>query len=514
MKPEPFITLENITVRLRARWMLNNTHWQIRRGAHWVIWGPNGAGKSTLANVLMGTLPVVQGRVIRHYLDDPALSPNREPLALVSSEQYHRLYARERLLGEMRHFSGRTTDATLAGELLPEREAGDANGGSERRRRIDALLQLAPLKAKPLEALSSGEMRKMLLGRALMADPYLLVLDEPFNGLDPQSCSQLHRFLIQAAAAGTQMVLITHRAEEIPDFFTHVIQVAHERVVWQGPKAEFLARELAPVSGPPAGPGSVQAPERADPVSEPLIRLQDVTVRFGDQVVLDRVSWTMRSGENWALCGDNGAGKSTLLKLITGDQLQAYANQIDIFGQRKGSGESVWSLRQQIGYVGDDLQARYQRKASGLDVVSSGFFDSVGLYRACSAEQRHTIQYWISTLALDDLAQKQMARLSFGQQRLLLIARAMVKSPRLLILDEPCNGLDGDHCRRLLSILDTIGRCGATHLLYVSHRPDEMPSCITHRLFLKAGRVVAVSQRGAASENASAWRRVDDERVL
>ncbi len=492
MTAQPFITMRNITVRLRDRWLLENTTWEIRRGEQWVVWGANGAGKSTLARTLMGHMPVVQGEVVRHYLDDPVVAAGRRPMALVSSEQYHHLFQREGLLGEMRHFSGRLQDRTLARDLLILQN-GTVPAASAHRERVLSAFDLGVLLDKPMDALSSGEMRKLLLVRALLPDPCLLILDEPFNGLDTVSREQLEAVLRRLAEAGTQLVLITHRLEEIGDLFSHVLHLANGRVAWQGEKQAFLqrlAQREIPASASSGLPAATRPPfEASASALEPLILMRDVTVRFGDHLVLDRVNWTVRPGEHWAITGPNGAGKSTLLALVTGDQLQAYANEIVLFGRPRGSGETLWEIKRKIGHLGDVLQARYQRQVTAFDVICSGFFDSVGLYRQCDDTQRRTARQWVDHLGLADLAGRPMAQLSFGQQRLALVARAMVKNPRLLILDEPCNGLDGYHRQRLLTILSRIIRGGATQLLYVSHRPDDLPAGITHRLCLAAGRV-------------------------
>jgi molybdate transport system ATP-binding protein len=488
MTLEPFITLKNITVRLRDRRLLENTCWRIQRGEQWVVWGANGAGKSTLARALMGQMPVVQGEVVRHFLDDPAVRAGRRSMALVSSEQYHHFYQREGLLGEMRHFSGRLHERTRAGDLLP----GGAETAPALREQILAAFRLSALLDQPMDVLSSGEMRKLLLARALLTDPCLLILDEPFNGLDAAARGQLEEVLRYLIGAGTQLVLITHRQAEIMEIFTHVLCLENGRLAWQGPREAFLRRAAGaepPTPAPhPAADGRAVAFEASD--TTPLIQMRDVTVRFGDRTILDRINWTVRPGEHWAVTGPNGAGKSTLLALVTGDQLQAYANEIVLFGRPRGSGESLWEIKQRIGHLGDLLQARYQRQVTAFDVICSGFFDSVGLYRRCDEAQRRTARQWVDRLGLADLAGRPMAQLSFGQQRLVLVARAMVKTPRLLILDEPCNGLDGYYRHCLLAILDRIVRGGATQLLYVSHRPDEIPAGITHRLHLEAGRAV------------------------
>jgi molybdate transport system ATP-binding protein len=217
--------------------------------------------------------------------------------------------------------------------------------------------------------------------------------------------------------------------------------------------------------------------------------MENVTVRYGETVVLDHVHWNIRSGEHWALIGPNGAGKTTLLKLITGDQLQGYANRITLFGRTKGCGETVWEIKQQIGYVSDELHARYQKNFNTRDVVASGFFDSVGLYRRCSQTQQQRVACWLNLLNLEALAEARFDRLSYGQQRLILVARAMIKAPPLLILDEPCNGLDTEHRRKVLDLAETLGRTHKTQLIFVTHRKDELPACITHCLYLEAGRV-------------------------
>ncbi len=494
METNPFIVFENVSIRLGGRRVLSDIEWRVEQGQNWAVWGSNGAGKTTLAKALIGQAAVVGGFIRRAYESAPRGDNGRPATALVSSDQYHRFHEQERMREEMRGFSGRGRE-TRVSDLAME---GDGPGIEARRRQIESLLGLTAVFAKPLLSLSSGEMRKLLLGRALLAHPRMLVLDEPFNGLDGASRRALKHALEQLCAdSDTQVVLITHRPAEIPEGFGHVLHLEQGRVVWQGGRAAFLKhldRQEDRVPAPASGWESRQvAPSGVE--DAPLVRMNAVTVRFGRSLVLDGVDWSVNSGEHWALIGPNGAGKTTLLKLITGEQLQAYANRIELFGRLKGSGEALQEIKDRIGHMDDVLQARYQLDMTGLDVVCSGFFDSLGLYRRCTAEQIQTARRWLSRLTLEDLAPLRYARLSFGQQRLLLIARAMVKSPRLLILDEPCNGLDARHRQKLLALLDRIGVHGAVSLIYTTHRPDELPDCITHRLYLENGRVARTTRR-------------------
>ncbi len=488
----PLITLIGATLRLAGRWVVSDVDWCLRQGENWVIWGANGAGKSTLAKALMGQVAVVRGRIRRHYLEDNSAPAAGREVVLVSGEEYHHLLQREQLLDEMRAFSGRLSETTTVADLLDTAKS-DSVAAAARPCLLMAALLGEALLAKPLTVLSSGEMRKVLIARALRRDPLLLILDEPFNGLDSASRDQLAKTLETLHAAGIRLVLISHRLRDIPPCFDHLLHLDRGRVVWQGRMSVFLAKDA--VSRPPvANARRRRTPDRQMPesgaVGEPLIRMRGVTVRYGDTVVLDRIDWTVRVGEHWALVGPNGAGKTTLLNLITGDNLQGYANALEIFGRPKGPERPLWQIRREIALVGDVLQARFQRRMSGLDVVCSGFHDSVGLYRRCTEQQRGIAREWIDRLGLAELAGQSMLALSFGQQRMLLVARCLVKSPRLLILDEPCNGLDRVNRRQLLAILDRIGRRAAPSLLYVTHRREELPGCITHCLSLSAGRVV------------------------
>ena len=487
------ITLKNVAVRVSDQRVLNDIHWQINSGEDWVIQGPNGAGKTTLAKTLAGQTAIVAGSFKRH--PRPTHSPTNSTttaarsratvVALFSPEDYHRIYAGEQRLAEMRSFSGRIHETTTAAQALELDLTATHHP--------DRILQLT---AKPIHALSSGELRELFIIRTIDRRPDLLVLDEPFNGLDSQARQRLFNLLETFHRQGGRMVLVVHRPEDIPAYFSHTLYLEAGRIIRMGPIDRHSVIKSDPGSTPLPAPKALSAPGiglPTDQLSEKsddnvLIRMQKVTVIYDRVRVLDRVTWVIRKKENWAVIGPNGAGKTTLLRLITGENLQAYANDIILFGQPKGSGETIWQIRNKIGYVADELQARYQRRLTGLDVVISGFFESVGIYRTADRHQIQAARNWLSRLDIAKLSDAYMNRLSFGQQRLLLIARAMVKQPQLLILDEPCNGLDRAHREKLLNLLDRIAHAGDTQLIYISHRHDEFPSCISHYLLLENGR--------------------------
>ena len=279
---------------------------------------------------------------------------------------------------------------------------------------------------RPLVTLSSGELRKYQLDRALQGRPEYLVIDNPYIGLDPQARKLLTRRLNELAAT-TTLVLVLSRVAEIPPFITHVIPVADGKA---GEKMPLEAYQDAVL--PPA-----------------VIRMRGVTIRYGERVVLDSLDWTVRQGEHWALTGANGSGKTTLLSLICADNPMAYACDIELFGRPRGSGETIWDIKRNIGFVSPELHRAFQVDAPALDIVASGLFDTEGLYRHPSPEQYACARRWMGEFGIEAFAERPFLQLSSGEQRLCLVARAFVKDPPLYVLDEPLHGLDD--AQRLMS---------------------------------------------------------------
>jgi len=503
----PLITVDGIRVRLRDRWLFDGLSWQIQTGEQWVIAGPNGAGKTTLSKAVAGRLPVVRGKIHYHALDGAVPT---EAISYVASDARRALWLRERRLDYARGFAGRHHDATTVGQWLTSHhpqscEAGQAWQGLAD---IHEIFRLQALLDKPLMAVSTGEMSRILLARELIRRPKLLILDEPFEGLDASGRRELAAVLDGLAVSGLPMVLVVHRPEERLAAATHMLTLDDGRIAAAGPitdLADDFLRSVTASSLPNKCPEPLSPPEMGrDPLTsgdEPLIDMRDTTVRYGETVVLDRLSWTVRKGEHWAITGPNGAGKSTLLKLITGDCLQVYANRIRLFGESRGVGQTLGEIRHRLGVVSHDLASSYQKRMSALEVVCSGFFDSVGLYRRCDDGQRAVAAGWLERLGVSSLSQTPFDQLSQGQRQMILIARAMVKPPQLLILDEPCSGLDPENREKVLERVDGIGAGGRTGLLFVTHHETEIPACMTHRLALDGGRVVACGQVGEVASS-------------
>jgi molybdate transport system ATP-binding protein len=491
----PLITVERIAVRQRDRWLLQGLSWRIADGEQWAVVGPNGAGKTTLAKAIAGLLPVVQGTI--HYPVLGGISPT-EGIAYAAVDTRRDLWRRERLLDHARHFSGRFNDATTVRRLIGARADGrrpspalDAQAG-----RIASRFDLTHLLDKPAMTVSTGELSRVLIVRRLIPWPRMLILDEPFDGLDRNGRRQVAGMLDRLAGEGLPMILITHRQEELLDSTSHVLTLDGGRVVTAGPNTHgpsYLTGTAATRAENCTRQDRCRAPRpqtRFPEGADPLIEMKDVTVRFGDTVVLDRFHWLVREGEHWAVTGPNGAGKSTLLKLITGDCLQVYANRVRLFGKDRGPNQTLREVREQLGVVSHDLATAYQKRMTALDVVCSGFFDSVGLYRTCSAGQVDDARRWMERMGIEGFSRTPFNHLSQGQRQMVLIARAMVKTPRLLILDEPCAGLDPENRTTVLGLVERIGCRERTGLIVVSHHEQEIPRCMTHRLVLEQGRMV------------------------
>jgi len=485
LQPLPFITLENVTLRVRDRWILHDTSWVLKAQQHWAVLGPNGSGKTTLVNALTGRVPVVQGKIIRHY--SKTLS---NPVSYLSFELHRRLIAKDEGRDAARFFSGDLIDKTTVQETILSRSNGQGNT-LHKLHQIAKELKIEDLLACSIRTLSLGEMRKVLIARAFLEAPRALILDEPFDGLDHLSRQWLTESISGLMKRGVQVILVTHRMAEIVPGISHIILLDDNRVVAQGKREDLLPmyfngadasipyRKTKPVSWLVPSTPSVRV---ASPDQREIVVMKNVNVKYGERTVLSDLCWTMKPGQNWAIVGPNGAGKTTLLSLICGDHPQAYANEIYLFGRRRGSGESIWDIKQNIGFISSEFQIGYRKQVRVLDVVVSGFFDTVGLYRQADSQKRKVARQWIALFGIERLSLMDFDRLSYGEQRMVLLARAVVKAPFLLILDEPCQGLDQANRKQMLKLFDLIGGTGRSHIIYVTHHPEEIPDCTTHVL--------------------------------
>lgn len=454
----------------------------LRAGESWAFVGSNGSGKSALARALAGELTLLNGQRESTFQRITRLS--FEQLQKLVSDEWQR--NNTDMLSPGEEDTGRTTAEIIEDERRdPERCA-----------RLAAQFGISHLLTRRFKYLSTGETRKTLLCQALMSDPDLLILDEPFDGLDVASRQQLADLLASLHQAGIPLVLVLNRFDEIPEFIEYAGVLADCTLSETGEKQALLQQALVAQLAHSEKLAGMTLPEPDAPAARhdlaanaPLIVLNDGTVSYNDKAIINQLSWTVNPGEHWQIVGPNGAGKSTLLSLITGDHPQGYSNDLTLFGRRRGSGETIWDIKKHIGYVSSSLHLEYRVSTNVRNVILSGYFDSIGIYQAVSDKQHKLVQRWLDILGIDKrTADAPFHSLSWGQQRLALIVRALVKHPTLLILDEPLQGLDPLNRQLVRRFVDVLIGEGATQLLFVSHHAEDAPDCITHRLeFIRSG---------------------------
>ncbi len=506
----PFITLDNVSVRLGQQVLFERVCWQMLDDQHWAVLGPNGSGKSTLMRALSGSLPTVSGNLTYHFGADGSRAA-QERIAYVSFDGQRRVLGDEAFYQE-RWNIGMNEDTPTVADFLSEAavrrvnpfQVVETNADPEfegRQAWVIKALELEGLQKRTLVQLSNGERRKVTIARALLTNPRLVILDNPFAGLDERFRCKLAENLDKLMRGEMRVIVVGTNRDAMPCSVTHVLSIRDHRVVAQEPRQtlpldeESVTQATKRLAALRVQAANCETDERAA-ARQTLVQMEKVTVSYNGNPVLKQVDWTVRENEQWALLGPNGAGKTTLLSLILADNPQGYANEITLFGRRRGSGESIWEIKRHIGWVAPELQLYYPQNATCLDVVCSGWFDSVGLYRDCSQEQRGIALEWLERFGLAERARTRFEEVSEGEQRLALFARALLKNPKLLILDEPCAGLDTGNRDRVLRAVDWVVRQAnaaqqtAPSMIYVTHRADELPKTITHVLRLDAGRVI------------------------
>jgi molybdate transport system ATP-binding protein len=473
LNSRPNICLNHLSVNFEERFQLHDINWQIKPQQHWVITGTNGAGKSALAAVLSSVGDITAGTI----------EGLPKQVAMVSFEVQAELIDAE-LKKDDADIIDVISEGTPVHTILFEHCRDVALA-----KQLSVKFDVEKLMGRAFRKLSTGESRKVMLIRALASKPDLLILDEPFDGLDENTLAMLQEHL-HTLVDTIPMIMVLNRFDEFPTFISHIAYVDNGRLQHQirlndaqafGELHQLLHLKTTNLSVPQAD--AETAIPALDP-DQPLVHLRDVTIKYGNQIIIDKLNWIIQANQHWQLSGPNGSGKTALLSLITGDHPQCYVNDIFVFGFIRGSGESIWQIKQFIGYVSTALQWEYRVGTSLRNVIISGFYDSIGLYSKFTEKQSKIADQWLKLLGMADRADQPFNKMSYGDQRLLLIARAMVKHPPLLILDEPCLGLDDMNRQLVLALIEKICADSETSVLYVNHHPEDQIKGIDNFLAL------------------------------
>jgi molybdate transport system ATP-binding protein len=410
-----------------------------------LVTGPNGSGKSSAARALAASVAGAE---------------------LLSAESQQAFYEAQ-LAADESNFQEAVDYGTCVRELL---------GQSGQNHPLFAAFRLEPLWERGYRALSTGEARKVLLLQAVLREPSLLVLDEPFDGLDRAAQAELAQAIVHVAQALPVVVVGTFGVQGLPfatDALHEIVAVEPHRQVFRGTPQEFLARAARPAprrASPPVELGSWHEP--LDP-NVPLVDLKQGRVSYGELVVFEQLDFYVAAGQHTLIEGPNGCGKTTLLEMLTGDLPQAYSNDLQLFGRRRGTGETVWDIKKRVGLVSSRLHRDYRVGGSVEEVLLSGLYDSIGVYKRPEPSHRARARAWLEWLDLGLSPGTAFRDLSFGQQRFVLIARAAIKLPPLLVLDEPSSGLDPDNRARTLELVESLCSQHKSTVLMVTHRADE-----------------------------------------
>ncbi|MCQ2592088.1 MAG: ATP-binding cassette domain-containing protein [Treponema sp.] len=549
------ICVKNCRIENTRETVLPVVDWEMHPGEAWLVIGPNGGGKADFINALAGKLHFVANQDSDEQKENQAGVTNifADSVELVSLERAAKLIEEERQNDESDYVEGgidigRTGRVFIAQGILECKKDvhNDAFDGKDFKAQIlhqKAVLEklAGELDAYPeiklcgvekildrgLKYMSTGEIRRTLLARALISGKKLLILSDPFAGLDVQSrtilldffntifSKQLKRELKEDSLNEEikdfpSIILGMERWHEIPDAITNVIEFADKKISFCGSRADYekLLEKREQTNG--IADKSEKKELFANQLKETveatlsilkndendlqeqeekivLVEMNDVNVGWGDHQVLRNLNWKLYKGDHWLIQGPNGSGKTTFLELITGDNMQVFSNDVRLFGNKRGSGETIWDIKKRLGIVSYRMHVEYRMLGgtSLQNVIVSGFRDSIGLYGAATDLEISSAKKWLALGGFDGRENESFGNLSYGEQRAILILRSAVKNPEILILDEPCHGLDEQYREKILNLMDLIGKGGTTTMLHVTHDPSEVLDCEKHILQLQ-----------------------------
>jgi molybdate transport system ATP-binding protein len=480
----PFLQVDALTMRLNGNTILNNVSFTISQGETWAVVGPSGSGKTTLLKAITGKL-LYTGKI---SIGQEATS-NKKIVLVEQQHHFKNLSNTSNFYYQQRFNSMDAEDAITVEEDL-EQVLHKTSASKNELNELAEQFHIKKLFSERLIQLSNGENKRLQIVKALLLHPSILLLDNPFIGLDVESRQTLETVLATVINKGIHIILVAS-SSHLPHFVTNVLSLTDT-----GFKTEAITNNSFPKSASKKEPLILNhellkalTKHETKAKYEFIVKMSNVQIKYDGKKILDNISWQVRDGERWALSGPNGSGKSTLLSLINADNPQAYANEIYLFDRKRGSGETIWDIKKKIGFVSPELHLYFEKNITCFHVVASGLFDTIGLFRKLHQQQSELVLKWMQLIQIEHLKNKFLFQLSNSEQRLVLLARALVKNPPLLILDEPCQGLDDEQVQLFKNLVNEICITGNKTLVYVSHYTEEIPECVTKYIKLKDGKV-------------------------
>ena len=489
------LKLTDVSLRFANNTVIDQLSLAVVKGDNWAITGSSGSGKSVLLQLIAGNMSASAGSIKFNFTDSKGDTvADFHPFIAFAGGKHHfkNLTNTNNLYYQQRYNSSDSTDAPTVEEYL---KAVKTNNNSPVYWTLDKILDalnLRHLQNEQVIKLSNGETRRLMIAAALFKNPKLLLLDNPLAGLDKTTREYFNTLLNEISASGITIIMVSS-AQEIPDAITRVAVLDGGRIANCLSRQKFQTELVNTRRASSIDTAALKVlVETAGPPLpfQKIVEMKEVCIRYGDKTILNHINWCINPGDHWALLGPNGAGKSTLLSLINGDNPQAYANNIILFDKQRGTGESIWDIKKKIGFVSPELYQYFPTDISCLQIIESGFYDTLGLFRQSSPAKAALALSWMTALKIEKYARALLKNIPASAQRLCLLARALIKNPPLLIFDEPCQGLDDHQQLHFKTVVDTICSISNVTLIYVTHYQHEIPDNVEKVLRLNCGEVV------------------------
>lgn len=499
-----FLAIRQATVVYQGKTLFQQMDFNIMNGESWAILGASGKERTAFLETLMGRTSLTAGSISRPFAEAYQTEQSRKGLvnsfrdliAFVSQKYtFKNKSSQQNFYYQQRFNSSESEDTETVARFLEQTET--KTRGPWTLESVIAILSLDEFKDKSLIKLSNGETRRLALAVGLLKNPRLFLMDMPMTGLDVATRRHFDKLVGAIIQSGIQVVM-TCTAGEIPSGISRYGWLGEGRLVvvedpkilmqtenaslWQGQLPQTAFRGLLKKVFEDAGITSV-------------IEMRGVTIRYQDNVLLDGVTWKVQPGEKWLIRGPNGAGKSTLISLVLGENPQSYANDIVLFDRKRGSGESIWDVKRPVGFVSPELGRYFPSNQTCKKVVLSGLFDTMGLFKKADVSQEALADAWLKAFQLLHIADLNFHRISLEEQRFCLLARAMIKGPRLLVLDEASQGMDEGQRIRFRQIISHFCEETGMSLLFVSHYQEDVPACVNRILTLNQGKITELTTK-------------------
>ncbi|MFL0681904.1 MAG: ATP-binding cassette domain-containing protein [Algoriphagus aquaeductus] len=481
MTSKTLLQIENAQVNYLGKAIFDQLNFTWNEGQHWAITGDSGRELTAFLETLRGTTHLPEGRIWRPFAadyisqktEDGSVHSFRDLIAYVSQQYRFRNKSNlQNFYFQQRFNSSEADEAATVREYLEENST--TNPGPWKLEKVSDLLRLTPLLDSSILKLSNGETRRLALALGLLRQPKIYLMDQPMTGLDQESRAAFGDFLQAIISEGIH-VLITTSSAEIPEGITHVgeLKSGGKMEVWERENYSLNKGQNLDIHWNLKLLNTLL--EGFPKIENEVIRLENVSIRYGEKTILNQVNWQVNAGERWQLKGKNGSGKSTLISLLIGENPQAYSQNFWLFGRKRGSGESIWELKRPIGFVAPELVRFFPANQTVRKVILSGFFDTMGLFKKTTAEQESKANQWLQLFQLETFANLPIQRIPLEQQRWTLLARALIKAPKLLILDEASQGMDERQRVIFRETVQKILELTPITLIYVSHYQEDIP---------------------------------------